>query len=133
MELGVTMVATLKNPDLGDFMLGDDDDEVVLEALDQEVAQRLFVALQFFRGEWFLDEEEGAPFFERILVKNPGDRVIRSIFSQIIENTEGVEKLTYFTYSIDRERRMSVVFKCLLVDGTLFKSTEYARFVVADV
>jgi hypothetical protein len=132
-ELAITLKSTILNPDVGDFALDTDEDELVLEDLHLEVAQRLFIALQFFKGEWFLDEEEGAPYFERILTKNPGDRVIRSVFTQIIENTEGVERCTYFSYTISKERRMSIVFKAILEDGSTFVSTEYAQFYVADL
>lgn len=124
------MKSTVTNPDVGDLMLGDDGDEVVLTQLDQEVAQRLFVGLQFFRGEWFMDGEEGVPYFQRILVKNPGDRVIRAIFSQVILLTEGVDRLLTFSYDINPQRQMSLRFSCLLKDGTVFRSTDYAQFLI---
>lgn len=133
MELGITLKSTLLNPNPGDLALTETGEELVLNQLDLEVAQRLFVRLQFFKSEWFLDESEGAPYFERILVKNPGDRVIRSVFAQIIEGTEGVEKLAHFSYEVSKERKMSVIFKAKLVDGTTFTSTNYAQFIVADV
>jgi hypothetical protein len=133
MELGITLKSTLLNPNPGDLALTETGEELVLTRLDLEVAQRLFIRLQFFKSEWFLDENEGAPFFERILVKNPGDRVIRSVFAQIIEGTEGVAQLAYFNYNISSERKMSVIFKAKLVDGSTFTSTNYGQFVVADV
>lgn len=133
MELAVTMTATVTNPTPGDLLLSDAGDEVLLTDLASEVAQRLFVALQFFKGEWFLDQNEGVPYFQRILKKNPGDRVIRSIFSQVITRTEGVSRLLSFRYTIGRDRHMSIVFKALLEDGTTFSSTDYAQFLVGDV
>lgn len=133
MELAVCIKTTLANPTVGDLMLGDGGDEVVLEDIQPEVAQRLFVALQFFKGEWFLDENEGLPYFERILRKDPGDRVIRSIFGQVIEKCEGVERMTSFSYTVNRERKMSIRFACILEDGSTFRSTDFGQFIVADV
>lgn len=133
MELGVTIKESATNPVIGDLMLTTTGDEVVLTELRLEVAQRLFIALQFFKSEWFLDENEGLPYFERILVKAPEDRVIRSVFAQVIEGTEGVERLQSFSYTIDRERKMRIQFSCVLADATLFRSTDYAQFIVADV
>lgn len=133
MELGVTIKESATNPVIGDLMLTTTGDEVVLTELRLEVSQRLFIALQFFKSEWFLDENEGLPYFERILVKAPEDRVIRSVFAQVIEGTEGVERLQSFSYTIDRERKMRIQFSCILADGTLFRSTDYAQFIVADV
>lgn len=131
MELGVTMKSTLLNPDVGDLQLGTDGNIVVLTALDQEVAQRLFVGLQFFKSEYFMDSEEGMPYFQRLLVKNPGDRVIRAIFAQAILGTEGVDQLLSFSYDINKLRQLQIRFVCLLKDGTTFRSTDYAQFVIA--
>lgn len=133
MELAFNLKSTLLNPAVGDLALSETGEELVHSDLAKEVAQRLFCRLSFFKGEWFLDETEGAPYFERILVKNPGDRVIRSVFAQIIEGTEGVDKLIFFNYTISPERKMSVTFKAKLVDGSTFTSTEYTQFIVADV
>lgn len=133
MELAITIKASVTNPNVGDLMLSDGGDEVVLENLQLEVAQRLFIALQFFKSEWFLDENEGMPYFERILVKDPGDRVIRSVFAQAIEKCEGVERMTSFSYTVSKERKMSIKFACVLADGSTFRSTDFAQFIVADV
>lgn len=130
MQLAVTIKATATNPNIGDLMLGDDGDEVVLDDLAAEVSQLLFVRLQFFRGEWFLDAEEGVPYFERILVKGVNDRVIRSIFSNIIEGTPGVHQLRSFQYTVGRDRKMSIQFVCSLDNGQVFRSSDYAQFIV---
>lgn len=132
MELGVTMVVSARNPNKGDLMLGDDGDEVVLTQLDQEVAQRLFVGLQFFKNEYFMDGEEGVPYFQRILVKNPGSRVIRAIFSSVILRTEGVDQLTAFSFEVTSTRQLLLRFTCLLKDGTVFRSSDYGQFYVAE-
>jgi hypothetical protein len=125
------MKADELNPNVGDLRLGPDGDEVVLTQLDEEVAQRLFIGLQFFKSEYFMDSEEGVPYFQRILVKNPGDRVIRAIFSTVIQGTEGVDRLLSFSYNINKFRQMTLSFTCLLKDGTVFVSTQYNQFFIA--
>jgi len=116
---------------VGDLMIDDEGHEVLLTFLGDEVAQRLYVRFQFFKGEWFLDEEEGFPWFERILRKRPDDRVIRAIFREVIEGTEGVTKLTYFVYSINSAtRRMEVDFRCQLEDGSTFRATDFVRYAI---
>lgn len=42
---------------------------VLTSDLAKEVAQRLTVAFNFFRGEWFLDTREGLPYYEEIIKK----------------------------------------------------------------
>lgn len=130
MELGVTMKSTLANPDVGDFALDETGNELVLTSLRDEVAQRLFVRLLFFQGEWRRDLNAGLPWYQRILRKSPGDRVIRAVFGQVILNTEGVSSLLRFTYTVNKQRQMELRFECRLADGTVFRSTEFAPYVI---
>jgi hypothetical protein len=130
MELGIVMKATLINPDIGDMELDESGDVVTRSTLAAETAQRIFVGLQFFLGEWFMDLNEGVPYYERLLTKGPSDRVVRAIFSSIIEGTEGVAKLTQFSYAIRPDRTAQVFFTCVLVDGTTLNSRDFAPFLV---
>lgn len=132
MELAVAIKATVLNPTPGDLMLGEGGDEVVLTELKLEVAQRLWVAFNFFLGEWFLNLDEGTPWFQRVLGKGvqDRDRVIRAVLSQVILQTEGVSAINRFSYEVDRNRKMSFKFTCSLEDGSTFKSTEYGDFII---
>ena len=40
----------------------------LLEGVD-EIVQKLDTRLQFFLGEWFLDQRLGIPYYEDILIK----------------------------------------------------------------
>lgn len=130
MELKVVLAPDLNNPDAGDLYLGDDGDARSITDLGEEVAQRLTVRFNFFLGEWFLDQTEGTPWFQRVLVKAPSDRVIRLVLSSVISGCEGVASLTQLSYSISRERLLSVSFKAVLADGSTFDSSKYAPFKV---
>ncbi len=130
MEVGVVIKADINNPDLGDMRLDERGDAVTLTALADEVAQRLFVRFNFFLSEWFLDLSQGTPYFDNVLAKNPPDRIIRTVLGNVIKTTEGVQELTKFSYAISRERRMTLTFECKLVDGTIFRTTDYAPFVI---
>ena len=88
------------------------------EDLLEEVAQRLQTKFQFFLGEWFLDETLGVPYYRDILVRNPNLPVIRSIFSQLITDDEGVENIVTLDLAVDGETRvLSVTFQAVLVSG----------------
>lgn len=54
------------------------------------VKQRLLVRLRTFKGEWFLDTEEGIPYYRNILVKAPLRESVEAIFRSAILQTEGV-------------------------------------------
>jgi len=130
MDLAVTLKATELNPNVGDLALNEAGDFYLHTTLAAEVAQRLTVRLNFFRGEWFLDLEEGTPYFQQILGKGASDRTIRSIFGQVITGCPGVAGLISFSYSVGRDRRLTLRFRARLDDQTVFVSDEYGPFVV---
>ncbi len=129
-ELKMTLVADLNNPEPGDLWLNDGGDAEVTTVLAEEVAQRLHVRFRFFRGEFFLDLTEGTPWFERIFVKAPPDRVIRSVLSSVIRGTEGVAELTQLSYEITKTRQLLVNFRAKLVDGSNLSTQTFGPFVV---
>jgi hypothetical protein len=129
MELAVTRTATLTNPDVGDLQLDDKGDVVLLTSLAEEVAQRLFVRLQFFAGEWFMDLNEGTPYYQSILRK-ASDSVVRSIFRQVIDGTEGVSEVQQFSYSV-AQRNLTLRFRARLTDGTAFRSEDFGPFTIS--
>ncbi len=131
MELGITSSISLVNPNIGDLALADTGREVTLSTLAAEVSQRLHIRFQFFKGEWFLNLDEGVPYYQLLFVKAPSDRVIRVIFSGLIRDTEGVADVLKLDYSISAQRTLSLTFEARLEDGTTFRSLDYAPFVLA--
>ena len=54
------------------------------------VRQRLLTKLNTFRGEWFLDQRRGLPWFTWKEQAPPDQTAIRSLVRQAIRNTPGV-------------------------------------------
>lgn len=129
MELAVTLTATAENPDVGDLYLDAAGQHVMRTSLADEVAQRLTARLSFWRGEWFLDTRQGTPYLDSILVKGPRDPVLRSVFTQILLETEGVESVTELEFSLEG-RNLDVRFAVRLRDGTTLNSRDYPPFIV---
>jgi len=95
-----------------DFSTGD---LILLEHPD-DIAQHLRIRLRFFLGEWFLDQRIGIPYFEKILIKNPNEAVIRSIYRDVILTTPGVEALRSLELSYDEIlRKLTVEFDAQIV------------------
>lgn len=95
----------------GDLVLIFDDDEIV---------QKLKIRLQFFLGEWFLDQRLGIPYFRDIFIKNPDLAVIRRIFRQTVLTTPGIADLDNFELSFDgTTRKLTVSFAATKVDGSV--------------
>jgi len=131
MELGVATTADFLNPDVGDLALNVNALEVVRTVLADEVSQRLHVRLNFFKGEWFANLDAGTPYYQNILVKGPTDLVIRTVFTNVVQGTEGVRVVESLTYQLNKStRELTLQFKARLEDGTIFESTDFAPFVV---
>ena len=84
-----------------DFGLDEDGDEyadstgLAMTGDLQGIRQQVMLRLGFFRGEWFLDEERGVPWYEEILIKNPNLIRIREIFRDAILSVSGIREVTY--------------------------------------
>jgi hypothetical protein len=72
----------------------------------EEYSQNLGIRMRFFKGEWFLDQREGVPYFEEILGQKPRLNIVSSIYRDIIENTEGFISLEEFNTDYDTATRV---------------------------
>jgi hypothetical protein len=90
----------------GDIKIGDfvTDKDVVLLAVKSR--------LQFFQGEWFLDTEDGTPYFQDIFVKPARLNVIESIIKRRIKETPGIVSLNKFDMSfVPGTRKLIIDFE----------------------
>ena len=108
-----------------DFALNEDGDEYAdatglamtgdLDGISQQVELRL----GFFKGEWFLDEEAGLPWYQDILVKNPNLIRIRHIFPTAILSVNGISDVTYLDVRFTGARTVTVEFRATTDLGEL--------------
>ena len=78
-----------------------------------EVVQHIKTRLQLFLGEWFLNQEEGVPWFQEILVKPAKLNEIEVIIKNEILTTSGVNELLEFDMSFNNtDRSFRIEFKC---------------------
>jgi len=98
------------DPDTHDLLIRDNDLQIVNDA--DQLEQNLRIRLQFFIREWFLNINNGLPFYSDILVRNPNVSNIDSIIKAQIIDTNGVEEILAFISTFDAaERRYSITFK----------------------
>lgn len=69
------------------------------------VAQRLKIKLLTFRGEWFLDQTLGLPYFQQILVRGVSKLTIDTILQEQILSEPDVLEIVEFNSIIDTETR----------------------------
>lgn len=100
----------------GDLVLVDG-----LAAIGQHVAMRL----RSYKGEWFLDQNAGVPYFQEILEKGTPEARIRSILQRIILDTEGITSVDSMDLDYDAAARTLVVdFQATTVSGETLASVE---------
>lgn len=90
----------------------------------QAFAQRLRIRLMFFKGEWFLDQRQGMPYFEAILVKNPDITLVQSLFRRTILSTPGALSIAQFRTNFDRVRRVFTLdpLEVVITGGVIFRA-----------
>jgi hypothetical protein len=123
-----------------DFQLDDDGDlylddtgTIPLVTGKTAIVQHLKIRLRSVKGEWFLDETDGVPYFEEILgQKIPDLARIRRIFERVITGTPGVESLDRMELTLDREERQLRVHdvEVSTTDGDEITADDFGAFTV---
>jgi len=73
---------------------------VLISSKDEWVAQRVKINLKTYKGEWYLDNTVGVPYFQTLLKKNVSITLVDSIFKNVITSTVGVNKITSYNSSL---------------------------------
>lgn len=98
----------------GDLVLTNDSDPRGTHNVAQLITQRL----RFFLGSWFLNTDEGVPYYQQILVRDPDPATIDGLLRECILGTPGVAALQSYDSRTDRaSRTMTVRFVVTAADG----------------
>lgn len=96
-----------------DLKLGNDHDleliegDFVLTSNESEsLAQRLKIKILTFEGEWYLDVDEGVPYFQSIFGKNRSKESVDAIFKKTITEEPEVEALLSYESNISEVTRV---------------------------
>ena len=91
-----------------------------IDAIRQHLGNRL----QVFKGEWFLDESIGIPFFDEVKKKNPDIAVLNAIFSSAILQTPGIVSLDELNFDLDgAARELRIQFSARTITGEAITDT----------
>ena len=91
----------------GDLDFSTNDAVVIYGA--EAIRQELQIRYRYFLGEWFLDPEEGTPYFEHVLKKNANDAQVRAVLLDVAKTTPGVEEVRSYAASLDGPTRVLTV------------------------
>lgn len=119
-DLALVTEVDAENPVLGDLRVSGGRVELVegAEATEQEVRCRL----RWWRGEWFLDLEDGTPYIGQLLGKGVSDETIRTMLRREILKVPDVERVESVEVDTDRATRYSQVSaNVITTDGELLE------------
>jgi hypothetical protein len=101
--------------------------------LSTYVVQRLGENLGFFLGEWFLDQRQGVPYFQRVIGEMPDLDLLDTLYRRAILATTGVASVTTLLLTFDNAKRLlSIAFECVLSDGSIITQADLAKLFVID-
>lgn len=131
MDIKLVHTVDVDNPDECDLMLVGGD-FVFVKNPQVEIEQTLRARLEFFKGEWYRDANEGTPYYQKLLfLKDVTDELIRSIIGNVITESPGIKSLDSF--SVDRDnnlREARINFTATMDGGYVLDSSKLAPFVV---
>lgn len=90
----------------------------------EAVRQRLELSLSLFQGEWFLDLEQGVPWFEFLLgSKAPNLEIAKAILRQFATAVDGVATATVKIDLDSTERVAKIVIDAVTDDNVQIQAT----------
>lgn len=95
------------NIETGDLVVQNGDLMIVNNG--ERVAQQVLITLREWLGEWFLKTNDGVPYLEYILVKNPNEAHVRQVLSEAIQSVKGVKGVTELEFAFNRILRTLTV------------------------
>lgn len=125
MDLKLTMVADADNPVVGDVYL--ENGQPVWVTGKDAIVQHVWIRLRRFRGEWFLNLDDGIPR-ESVLGKGATEDSARRALSRVILDTPGIATLNRIDVAVDTAtRRLSVTsIEATTIDGIVLTSDDFA-------
>ncbi len=88
----------------GDLAI-ENNDLVLLTDPRDSIEQHWRIRLLTFRGEWFLDQRIGIPYYRDVLIKLPNLSLITAIFRAATVQTPGIAKVDSFNLTFEAVNR----------------------------
>lgn len=96
----------------------------LVKTTTEQVSQDIQNTLLWYKNEWYLDVENGFPWFQNVFKKGFDARNIRSLLVQFITKVKGVSKILSLELDFQvGNRHLQVDFTVLASDNTEVKGT----------
>jgi len=90
----------------------------------EETVQRVKTCLRRIRGEWFLDETAGLPYFGGRMLGGKDLEYVKLIIRQEIAKRTGIKEIKEINAIIDLTTKKVSVYVLLTIDEEVYKITE---------
>ena len=88
------------------------------------LSQKLEARLKTFLGEWFINQEIGIPYFQRILKKQVDLNDVNTLLQNYIKDTTGVEEILKFeTDYAGTDRTYIIEFEVRATSGEIVEGS----------
>ena len=128
--VALTLVADPDNPVVGDLHLLNG--QMHFWAGTNARIQKIFVVLQFFKGEWWLNPDEGMPYIQSVIgVAGVSRTVVLSLFRQALLGIPGASRLNTLNFALDNSKRQATVnFELVFDDGVVVTSAMFGPLII---
>lgn len=96
-----------------------------------EIRQDWQSRMMTFKGEWFLDQRIGVPYFQEVLKKQPNTNRLRAIFYEATLSTPGIKEITGFSLVLSTTRVLTIDVDGITEDLETFEFT-YTEMVLSQ-
>jgi len=113
------------DPSTNDIVINNYDIRLT-QSIQEYIAQKTDIVLSTFRGEWWLNEDLGIPYFQEIFIKNPNIPQIDSIYKAEIMGITGVQTIVNYKNEYNPQTRESLItFTEILDTGEKIEVQKY--------
>lgn len=85
-------------------------------ALENSVAQKIKIRLNWFLGEWRWDVDKGMPYKDNLLVKNPNIDYFKGVIRSKIFEVDEVTEVKDVSITYDKQTRLAAISYVAITD-----------------
>ncbi len=90
----------------------------LFEKIENQTVQAVKIRLQNYQGNWFLDLNNGIPYYQQIFGYNNTKDIADTYIKTTIKNTENITSITNYSSYIE-DNKLKVTFSAKTLSGSI--------------
>ena len=91
---------------------------------ENEVVQRVRTCLRRIKGEWFLAEDAGVPYFDGRILGSKDTETVKLILRNEIMDVEGVDSIVKMNVILNPETKHAMLYAEIKIDENIYKISD---------